>query len=86
MDRGKSYLDNGKDFLNHSPKTIGIYLPDERGYLEDHPKPIRTYSKNKKSSSCLPDNVVDPIVSNHISTWEFDSTSKDMHKNNDLFK
>ena len=82
MDRGKTYLDNKND----TPKADGIYLPDERGYLEDHPKDIKTYSKNKKSSSPLPDNVVDPVVSNHIATWEFDSTSKDMHKHNDLFE
>ena len=82
MDKGKTYLDNKKD----DPKIYDGYLPDERGYLEDHPKKIITYSKNKKTYSRLPDNVVDPIVSNHIATWEFDSTSKDMYKNNDLFE
>lgn len=86
MDRGKTYLDNKKNLLKDHPKNVTSYLPDERGYLEDHPKTIKTYSKNKHSFSTLPDNIEDPIVTNNIDTWEFNNTSKDMHKNNDLFK
>lgn len=50
----------------------GIYLPNERGQLEEKPKIIKAYSQ--KDFSLLPDPVRDSIVSNNISNVEFDYT------------
>ncbi|KAJ51740.1 hypothetical protein BD780_003300 [Clostridium tetanomorphum] len=60
------------------------YLPSERDYLEVNQKIVKSYSKDKRDYTKLPDNVRDPIVSNNIATWEFDNTSKDMEEN-DIF-
>lgn len=51
------------------------YAPNERGYLEEKPKKVRSHSKN--DSVELPDNVTDPIVSNNIATSEFNYTYND---------
>ncbi|GAA0717389.1 hypothetical protein GCM10008905_03010 [Clostridium malenominatum] len=61
------------------------YLPDSRDYLEASQKVLKSYSAKKKDYTKLPDNVRDDIVANNIATWEFDNTSKDMWKTDDLF-
>ncbi len=55
------------------------YLPHERGYFEQKPKIIKSYSQSDYTK--LPDPVRDPIVSNNISCVEFDYTSKDLEDN-----
>ncbi len=52
------------------------YLPNERGYFDEKPKIIKSYSE--KDSTELPDPVTDPIVSNNIACPEFDYTSTDL--------
>lgn len=61
------------------------YLPDSRDYLEATQKVIKSYSRDKKGYTLLPDNVRDDVVVNNIATWEFDNTSNDMWKDDDLF-
>ncbi|MHC1684127.1 MAG: hypothetical protein AB6733_14425 [Clostridiaceae bacterium] len=65
-----------------SPKP---YLPNERGYFNQEPSVIRSYSEN--DSIILPDPVSDPIVVNNIAWMEFDYTSPsvadtDLHSSN----
>lgn len=55
-----------------SDKNKASYAPNERDYLEQKPKIIKSYSKY--DSTKLPDPVRDPIVSNNISYSEFDYT------------
>lgn len=50
------------------------YAPHERDFLTQKPKEEKSYSKNKKTSTSLPDNVTDDIISNNISNVEFDYT------------
>ncbi|WP_050606520.1 hypothetical protein [Clostridium niameyense] len=58
-----------------------VYLPNERGYLEQQPKTVKSYSK--KDSVILPDPVTDPIVCNNIAWQEFDYTSNILKEPND---
>lgn len=62
-------MDNNNKKNTNSKK---IYGPHERGYLEEKPKQIKSYSKFDYTP--LPDPVTDPIISNDISTAEFDYT------------
>ncbi|KOF57170.1 MULTISPECIES: hypothetical protein [Clostridium] len=55
-----------------SSKTKISYGPNERDYLEQNAKIIKSYSKHDYTK--LPDPVRDPIVSNNISNAEFDYT------------
>ena len=48
------------------------YAPHNRGYFEQRPQQIKSYSA--KDYILLPDPVRDPIVSNNISNVEFDYT------------
>ncbi|AGK96183.1 MAG: hypothetical protein ABF633_14355 [Clostridium sp.] len=48
------------------------YLPKEREYFEAPQKKVKAYSERDYTE--LPDNVIDPIVSNNISNVEFDYT------------
>lgn len=48
------------------------YAPHKRGYFEQRPQQIKSYSA--KDYILLPDPVRDPIVSNNISNVEFDYT------------
>jgi len=48
------------------------YAPHKRGYFEQKPQQIRSYSA--KDYILLPDPVRDPIVANNISNVEFDYT------------
>lgn len=48
------------------------YAPHKRGYFEQKPQQIRSYSM--RDYILLPDPVRDPIVSNNISNAEFDYT------------
>lgn len=48
------------------------YAPHNRGYFEQKPHQIRSYSE--KDYVLLPDPVTDPIVCNNISNVEFDYT------------
>jgi hypothetical protein len=57
-------------------KTRNPYLPNERGYFEQKPMRIKSYSE--KDYTELPDPVRDPIVCNNIAWQEFDYTSKDL--------
>ena len=52
-----------------------LYGPHERKQHELKPKTIKAFSS--KDYTLLPDPVRDPIVSNDISTWEFDYTFKE---------
>ncbi len=52
------------------------YLPKQRGFMENNPKTIKAYSKDKKTFTKLPDPVQDPIVSMNIAFNEFDYTSE----------
>lgn len=52
-----------------------LYGPHERMQYELKPKTIKAFSS--KDYTLLPDPVRDPIVSNDISTWEFDYTFKE---------
>ncbi|MEW8956342.1 hypothetical protein [Clostridium sp.] len=56
---------------NHKEK---VYLPKERYYLEQEPTNRRSYSKDRKTYSRMPDNVTDDIVANNIAYQEFDYT------------
>jgi hypothetical protein len=51
------------------------YTPNQRGYLEENPKVIKSYSEN--DYTLIPDNITDPIVTNNIATSEFDYTYDD---------
>ncbi|MFT5873000.1 MAG: hypothetical protein ACI8WT_001941 [Clostridium sp.] len=53
---------------------IIIYPPYERDFYELEPRDIRSYSETKNDFTTLPDPVTDPIVTNNISTAEFDYT------------
>ncbi|MFL0248907.1 hypothetical protein ACJDT4_00610 [Clostridium neuense] len=55
-----------------SNKNKASYGPNERDYLEQKPKKIKSYSKYDYIE--LPDPVRDPIVANNISNSEFDYT------------
>lgn len=55
-----------------------VYLPKERGYLEQKPMRIKAYSA--KDYTELPDPVRSPIVCNNIAWQESDYTSDDMYK------
>lgn len=57
-----------KDTTSNKP-----YLPNERGYFDQEPQTIKSYSET--DSTVLPDPVSDPIVSNNIAWLEFDYTS-----------
>lgn len=57
-----------------------IYLPHERGYLEQSPNTIKSYSPSGKDFTKLPNPSEDPIVSNNIANSEFDYTSKEDQK------
>lgn len=59
-----------KDTINNEKKP---YLPNERGYFDQEPQIIKSYSE--KDCTILPDPVTDPIVSNNIAWLEFDYTS-----------
>ncbi|MBP2631761.1 MAG: hypothetical protein H6Q70_2389 [Firmicutes bacterium] len=48
------------------------YGPNDRGYFKQKPRLYKAYSA--KDYTLLPDPVRDPIVSNNISTAEFDYT------------
>jgi hypothetical protein len=48
------------------------YAPNKRGFFEQKPRFMKSYSQ--KDYSLLPDPVRDPIVSNNISNVEFDYT------------
>lgn len=48
------------------------YAPNKRDFFEQKPKLIKSYSKYDYTK--LPDPVRDPIVSNNISSMEFDYT------------
>lgn len=61
-------------------KKREVYLPHERGYLEEEPKKIKSYSSSGKDYTELPDPVRDPIVSNNISYNEFDYTARHQPK------
>ena len=52
-----------------------LYGPHERMQYELKPKTIKAFSS--KDYTLLPDPVRYPIVSNDISTWEFDYTFKE---------
>lgn len=60
-------MNNGK-----AKNEACAYGPNERGYLEEKPKRIKSHSKVDYTE--LPDPVRDPIVSNDISNAEFDYT------------
>ncbi len=49
-----------------------FYGPHQRDFLESNQKEVRSYGP--LDSVALPNNVVDPIVSNNISQAEFDYT------------
>lgn len=51
------------------------YAPNLRNYLDQDPSVIKAYSQ--KDYVTLPDPVTDPIVSNNISSQEFDYTYSD---------
>ncbi|WP_027631671.1 hypothetical protein [Clostridium hydrogeniformans] len=51
-----------------------VYLPKERDYLEQEPRNLRSYSKDRKTYSRMPDNVTDDVVVNNIAYQEFDYT------------
>lgn len=53
-----------------------LYLPKERGYLEQNPQKLRSYSG--KTFTDMPDPVEDPIVCNNIAWQEFDYTSNEL--------
>ncbi|AWZ47784.1 hypothetical protein [Hathewaya limosa] len=53
------------------------YGPNERNFLEAGNHPVKSYSKNHKSYTPLPDNVEDDIVVNNIAYSEFDYTYSD---------
>ncbi|WP_234123432.1 hypothetical protein [Clostridium hydrogenum] len=53
-------------------KDKTAYAPNKRDYFEQKPKVIKSYSKYDCTK--LPDPVRDPIVSNNISSMEFDYT------------
>lgn len=53
-------------------KQLKMYGPNQRNFLEQEPKVIRSYSK--EDSTKLPDPVRDPIVVSNISYSEFDYT------------
>lgn len=55
-----------------------VYLPEERGYLEQKAMLIKAYSA--KDYVLLPDPTRDPIVCNNISNVEFDYTSHELNK------
>lgn len=62
------------------------YLPNERGYFDQEPAVIKTFSK--KDYTILPDPVTDPTVCNNIAWLEFDYTSPaeediDLHSSNE---
>lgn len=52
--------------------TRSGYAPHRRGYFEQKPRVIKSYSA--RDYTILPDPVTDPIVSNNISNVEFDYT------------
>lgn len=52
------------------------YPPKERGYLEQNPKKIKSYSK--KDYTNMPDPVQDPIVCQNIAWQESDYTSNEL--------
>lgn len=63
-----------------------IYLPNERGYFDQEPRIIKTFSKEDYTT--LPDPVTDPTVCNNIAWLEFDYTSPaeedtDLHSKNE---
>lgn len=53
-------------------KSKPLYAPNKRGFFEQKPRRMRSYSA--RDYSVLPDPVRDPIVSNNISNVEFDYT------------
>lgn len=53
-------------------KAKAGYAPNNRGYFEQKPRLYKAYSS--KDYTLLPDPVRDPIVSNNISSAEFDYT------------
>ncbi|WP_378954847.1 hypothetical protein [Pelosinus sp. sgz500959] len=53
-------------------KRRPVYAPNKRGYFEESPKKIKSYSA--KDYILLPDPVTDDIVVNNISNVEFDYT------------
>lgn len=53
-------------------KMKAKYAPNNRGYFEQKPRPIKAYSA--KDYTLLPDPVRDDIVANNISNVEFDYT------------
>lgn len=55
-----------------------VYLPKERGYLEQKPMRIKAYSE--KDYTELPDPVRSHIVCNNIAWQEFDYTSDEMSR------
>ena len=55
-----------------------LYGPHQRDFLEAGEKEVRSYGP--LDSVALPDNVVDPIVSNNISQSEFDYTYESVLK------
>jgi len=52
--------------------TKAGYAPHKRGYFEQKPQRIKSYSA--KDYILLPDPVRDPVVANNISCVEFDYT------------
>lgn len=53
-------------------KNACIYGPNERDFFDDSLKPIKSYSL--EDYVILPNHVTDPIVTNNISSAEFDYT------------
>jgi hypothetical protein len=58
-----------------------LYAPKERGYLEQNPQNLKSYSK--KDYTIMPDTVQDPIVSQNIAWGEFDYTSNELLHDDD---